>query len=178
MSRIATLDPTTAPGEAGTFLAAITAKFGSTPNFFRTIAHAPAVANAFVAFNGALANTRLSVQQREIIALTQAGLHGCPYCGAYHVFAATKAGMPREQALAWLKGEMPGTADAALARFAHTVLTHRGRISDEDLADLRNHGFDDGHVIDIMAVIAANVFTNFVNLAAQTDVDFPAVSGL
>ena len=29
-----------------------------------------------------------------------------------------------------------------------------------------------------MAVIAANVFTNFVNLAAQTDVDFPAVSGL
>ncbi len=176
MSRISPIDPSIAQGEAEVFLTAIAAKFGATPNFFRTVVHAPAIADAFVAFNGALTNTRLSMQQREIIALTQAGLHGCPYCGAYHVFAATKAGMPREQALAWLKGETSATADAALARFTHAVLTQRGRITDEDLTTLRGNGFDDGHVIEIMAVIAANVFTNFVNLAAQTDVDFPAVN--
>jgi len=176
ISRITTIDPATAQGEQAEFLNGIASKFGSVPNFFRTIAHAPQTASAFAAFNGALALTRLSAQQREVIALTQAGFHACPYCSAYHVFAAGKAGVSKDEAMAWLRGAPSTAPEQALARFVRAVLEHRGRIATEDLAALKAAGFDEGHMIEVMAVMAANFFTNFVNLAAQTQVDFPSVA--
>ena len=176
MTRMSTIDPRQAQGEAREFLNAIQAKFNATPNFFRTLAHAPSIARAFVAFNAALASTRLTAAQRELIALTQAGFHGCPYCSAYHVYAAGKAGVPKAEAIAWLQGTSSEPSDQALARFVRAVLEQRGRIGDADLQGFALAGFDEGHVVEVMAVISANVFTNFINLAAQTEVDFPAVN--
>jgi uncharacterized peroxidase-related enzyme len=175
MPRISAIDPQQAQGEAQDFLAAIQGKFNATPNFFRTIAHAPAMGRAFAAFNAALTGTRLSTEQRELIALTQAGFHGCPYCSAYHVYAAGKAGVSKAQAMAWLQGAASVPSDQALARFVRAVLAQRGRLSDADLQSFAQAGFDEGHMVEVMAVISANVFTNFINLAAQTEVDFPAV---
>lgn len=176
MSRIQAIDPNAAQGDGATFLNGIAAKFGGVPNFFRTIAHAPAMATAFAGFNGSLAHTRLTAQQREVIALTQAGFHGCPYCSAYHVYAAEKAGMAKDQALSWLRGQAGDGANLALSQFVRSVLEQRGRITDADLHAFKAAGFDEGHIVEVMAVISANVFTNFVNLAAQTDVDFPPVA--
>ena len=65
--------------------------------------------------------------------------------------------------------------DAAL-RFARRVAESRGRVSDTEIAALRNAGFDEGSVIEIVVNVALNVLTNYVNNVAQTDIDFPKVS--
>jgi hypothetical protein len=54
-------------------------RIGFCAEFSRTNAKMPKTVSAFAFFNGALASTRLSAQQREVIALTQAGFHACPY---------------------------------------------------------------------------------------------------
>ena len=51
----------------------------------------------------------------------------------------------------------------------------RADISDSVLAAARQAGLDDGLIIEIIAHVAPNVLTNYVNRIAGTDVDFPVV---
>ncbi|WP_370468085.1 carboxymuconolactone decarboxylase family protein, partial [Pseudomonas sp. EA_65y_Pfl1_P113] len=59
--------------------------------------------------------------------------------------------------------------------FARKVLDARGRVSDADLAAVRLAGFSDAQVIEIVASVALNVLTNYINNVAETDIDFPVV---
>ena len=63
---------------------------------------------------------------------------------------------------------------AALA-FAIKVVDSRADISAADVDALRAAGFDDGEVVEIIAHVALNLFTNYVNVALDVPVDFPGV---
>ena len=65
-----------------------------------------------------------------------------------------------------------------LIRFARTVVATRGRVSDADLDALRDAGFDDGTIAEVVAHVALCVFTNYFNLVTGTDIDFPKVAPL
>ena len=60
-------------------------------------------------------------------------------------------------------------------QFALRVAQSRGRVSDAELATLRLAGFDDAAMIEIVANVAVNVLTNYINNVALTDIDFPIV---
>ena len=175
MTRINPVRIDRASAEAASFLGGIQQKFGRIPNFFATAAHAPAIASAFAAFNGALTKTRLTAVQREAIALSQAGYHGCPYCSAAHAAFAKHAGIAAEEIGRNLKGQSEDKANQAVIDFARAVLSARGAVDDAALKNFKAAGFDDGHVIEVIAAIAANIFTNFTNLVARPDIDFPSV---
>jgi alkylhydroperoxidase family enzyme len=68
----------------------------------------------------------------------------------------------------------PKTA-AALA-FALKVVSNRAQLSDEDFVQLRSVGFDDEHIVEILAHVALNIFTNYINVAFDVPVDFPKVA--
>ena len=40
---------------------------------------------------------------------------------------------------------------------------------------MRAAGYSDAQIIEIIAVVAENVFTNMVNIVAGTEIDFPVV---
>ena len=48
-------------------------------------------------------------------------------------------------------------------------------IVEADIATLRLAGFDEAAVIEIVANVAVNVLTNYINNVAETDIDFPIV---
>jgi alkylhydroperoxidase family enzyme len=48
-------------------------------------------------------------------------------------------------------------------------------VSDADFAELRAAGFTDAEVVEVIAHVALNLFTNYVNIAFDVPVDFPAV---
>ena len=48
--------------------------------------------------------------------------------------------------------------------------------SDTDVAEVKAAGYDDAEVIEIVAHVALNILTNYVNEVAKTDIDFPVVS--
>ncbi len=60
-------------------------------------------------------------------------------------------------------------------RFATLLAQKRGHICDADLEAVRAAGFSDAGVVEIMGQVAEGFFTNLLNTAAQTDVDFPAM---
>ena len=60
--------------------------------------------------------------------------------------------------------------------FAAKIARERGHISDADIRNVKDAGYDDAQVIEIVGHVALNVFTNYINLVAQTDIDFPVVT--
>ena len=69
------------------------------------------------------------------------------------------------------RADDPRTA-AALA-FALKLVRDRGQVGDADVAALRQAGFDDGQIVELLAHVALNLFTNYVNVAFDVPVDFP-----
>lgn len=63
----------------------------------------------------------------------------------------------------------------AALTFALKVVRNRAAVTDADVAALKAAGFDDEAVVEIIAHVALNLFTNYVNVALNVPVDFPAV---
>jgi alkylhydroperoxidase family enzyme len=56
-----------------------------------------------------------------------------------------------------------------------TAALSRGRISDAELAAARTAGLTDGEIVEVVGHVVANIFTNYPNNLAVTDIDFPVV---
>jgi len=65
-------------------------------------------------------------------------------------------------------------ANAAVS-FAAKVVRDRGHVTDAGIKAVRDAGFSDGQIVEILAVTAENIFTNLLNVVAETDIDFPVV---
>src|SRR5262249_37282596 len=110
---------------------------------------------------------------REQISLAVAQANGCDYCQAAHSAIGKTVGLTAEQIRdSRLGGAVDPRADA-LIRFALAVQETRGKVSDDALAEVRAAGFDDGAIAEVVARVALDVFTNFFNNVARTDLDFP-----
>ena len=175
MSRLAIPACDDVPEASKPILDAVRKQLGVVPNMFRLIAQSPAALQGFVANNGALART-LDVKTRERIALAVAQVNGCDYCLSAHSYLGLNLAKitPEEIALN-RKGASGDTKANAAVGFAAKVVRERGQITAADLVTVREAGFGDGEIVDILAVTAENIFTNLLNLVAQTDIDFPVV---
>jgi uncharacterized peroxidase-related enzyme len=175
MSRLVIPARDDAPEASKPILDAVHAQLGSVPNLFRLIATSPAALQGFAANNAALGKT-LDVKTRERIALAVAEANGCDYCLSAHAYLGLNLAKltPEEVALNRKGRSGDAKADAAVA-FAAKVVAERGHVADADLAAVRAAGFDDRQIVEIVAVVAENIFTNLLNLVAATDIDFPVV---
>ena len=158
-------------------LAAVKKQLGVVPNLMKLVGHSPAALEGYLSLNGALAKGKLDVQLREGIALAVAEFNGCDYCLSAHDYLARNVAKlsPGEIDAARDAHSQNAQADAAL-RFARRVAESHGRVSDTDLAALREAGFHEASVIEIVVTVALNVLTNYVNNVALTDIDFPLVT--
>jgi len=175
MSRIAIPNLDDSPEGSKDGLAAVHSQLGVVPNLFRLIGSSPAVLSGFLGFSGALRKT-LDVKTRERIALAVAQVNGCDYCLSAHTYLGLHLAKLSPEEIAQNRNGTSGDAKAnAAVVFAHKVAKERGHISDADLAEVRIVGFHDSEIVEIIALVAENSFTNYLNEAAKTDIDFPAV---
>ena len=175
MSRITIPSLDNAPEASKATLDAVRRQLGSVPNLFRLIGLSPAALTAYTSFNGALAKT-LDTKTRERIALAVAQVNGCDYCLSAHTYLGlnlAKLG-PGEIAMN-RKGTSADPKARAAVRFAAKVAYERGHIDDADLAAVRAAGFSDAQIVEIVALVAENSFTNYLNEVAKTAIDFPEV---
>ncbi|NSL42677.1 hypothetical protein [Streptomyces sp. 8P21H-1] len=68
-----------------------------------------------------------------------------------------------------------GAKTQAALKFAKSVVETRGFVSDQDLEEVRAAGHGDGEIGEIGANVAPNVFTDYFDSVARTDIDFPVV---
>jgi len=178
MPRLRAISPDDASGRARQLLEGVHAKLGMTPNLMRTMANAPAVLDAYLAFTGALAKGSLSVRLREQIALAVAEANGCEYCLAAHAAVGKAAGLSDEDLRDSRRAVSPDRRAAAALRFARRIVDERGWVTNDDLARARRADLTDGEIAEIVANVAANLFTTYLNHVAETEVDFPKAAAL
>ncbi len=151
-------------------------KLGLVPNMTRAMANAPAALDGYLSLSGALGKGSLSAKDRERIALAVGQANGCDYCLSAHDYLGRNvAKLSSAELNAARDGRSEDARTEAALQFALRVAQSRGRVSDAELATLRLAGFDEASVIEIVANVAVNVLTNYINNVAQTDIDFPVV---
>ncbi len=175
MGRIAAIDPNAATGLAKEVLAAVEAKFGMVPMMARVMAQSGAVVAGWAALDDALAKGTLGTRSFALIALAVAQANSSSYCLAAHTAIGGTVGLTAEEKLAARGGHAEDEKEAAALQLALAVLSTRGAVSDDVLALARAAGLSDAEVTEVVAHVALNVFTNFFNRLADTEIDFPRV---
>lgn len=174
MTRITPINPITAAGQAKELLDAVRAKMGSVPNLTRVMAAAPPVLEGYLGFSGALGHpSALPAKVKEQLALDIGEANGCDYCVSAHSFLGARAGLSAAEVMDSRRGRAADPKTDALLRFARAVLDARGRVTDDEVEAVRAAGYGDAEIAETVAHVALNVFTNFLNNVALTEIDFP-----
>jgi len=178
MSRIPTpASIEAAPAKTHATLETVEKQLGLVPNMFRLIANNPAALEGYVALNGALAKGTLSAASREQIAIAIAEVNGCSYCLSAHTYLGKNVARLDDAELASNRsGHSADPKVAAALAFAIKVATARGAVGEADLDAVRGAGFSDAELLEIVAHVALNTLTNYVNEVFATDIDFPLVA--
>lgn len=170
MARLAQLSDQNASTEVSEIFAAIRTKIGLVPNLYRVAANQPAVLRALLGANDALSKRAFDARTRDAIALAVAGANGCNYCASAH--AAISAG---------LKVDEPTIRDHLFGRsvephlkpilgLAVAVVATRGALADA----ARAVDLSDAEIVETVGNVVVNLFTNYLNHVAATEIDFPA----
>ncbi|MGF6413658.1 carboxymuconolactone decarboxylase family protein [Paraburkholderia sp. MM5482-R1] len=165
-----------APAASQPFLEAVNKKLGVVPNLFRLIANSPAALEGYLGLAGALAKGALPAQTGERIALAVAEINGCDYCMSAHSYLGKNvAKLDDAEMSANRNGGSNEPKAAPAVQFAAKVAHERGRVSDEDLRVLKEAGYTDAQIVEIVVHIALSVLTNYANVVANTEIDFTVV---
>jgi uncharacterized peroxidase-related enzyme len=178
MPRLQPIDRKTAPAQTQMLLDGVEKKLGMVPNVLATMAQSHALAQAYLSFSQALAGGVMSPQLREQIALTVGQANECGYCVAAHSAIGSTVGLSEDEIRDARTGTSPDRQTEAVLQFARRIVEQRGFVSDHDLSEIRHAGFGDAQIAELVGHVALNMFTNYFNHVAQTDVDFPAVAEL
>ena len=175
MLRVPLLDAHTASPDSKALLSQIHGAFGVTPNMFKAVAHSPAALKSMWGSFAAFSQGVLEPKLTEKIAVAVAERNACEYCLAAHMALGRKAGASAGEMAAAQMGEASDARTAAALRFALRLVDQRGQVGDGDVQALRAAGFNDAEIVEVLAHVALNLFTNYVNVAFAVPVDFPAV---
>jgi uncharacterized peroxidase-related enzyme len=170
MPRIAALSIDNA-GAARPILEAVKGKLGMVPNIIGTIANSPAALKGYLSLSEALNGGTLNAGQRESVALAIAQTNACGYCLSAHTLMAKGAGLGQDEIAAARRGDAN-----ALVRFARLVTSTRGELTPDEIKEARVAGLSDEQIIEVIAHVALNTLTNYVNHIAGTEIDFPVVT--
>ena len=176
VARVPLVDRTTATGPVRAVLDQIHGAFGATPHMFRAVANSPAALQSMWGAFGALGGGVIGAALGEQIAVAIANRNACDYCLAAHTALGRKAGVSGDDLAAAQSGESADPRTAAVLRFVLQLVNQRGQVDAADVQALRDRGLSDEHIVEIVAHVALNLFTNYVNVALAVPVDFPGVT--
>lgn len=178
MSQFRLIEPQQTDAATREHLEAIQAKLGHLPNIFKAMANAPALLAAYQGFKEALEAGRLPAQLREQVALTVSERNRCQYCLAAHSAVGKMLGLPDDEISHNRRAESSVESTQAALTFVAVLVDKHGQVSESDVERVRQAGFDDGQIAELIAAATLTILTNYFNLTAGTPIDFPKVETL
>jgi uncharacterized peroxidase-related enzyme len=164
------------PAASQPLLQAVEKQFGVVPNAFRLIGISPASLEGFLAMSGALGKGQLEPATRGRIAIAVAESNGCNYCLSAHTYIGKNLiKLSEAEVTANRDGGSTDQKAAAAVHFAQEVVRTRGHVSDADIKAVKDAGYSDPQIIEILMHVALNTLTNYANVVAKTAIDFPVV---
>jgi uncharacterized peroxidase-related enzyme len=176
--RVQMIQPEQATGPARELLATVRQAFGVVPNATKVMANSPAVLDSFLAFSAAMGNARIGDKLHTQAKLAASEANACSYCTSLLCAVGSRAGLTVADLVEGRSARAADRRTDAALKFARAVLETRGKVADDDLRAVRQAGFDDAEIVEIVASVVLGCFTNFLNNVARTDLDIPEVAPL
>src|SRR2546427_11883914 len=173
MSRLTPIQSNGATSELKRSLKNSRLKLDEAPRFLQVMANSPASLRAYIRADAALVRGQLTPRQRQQVALAVAEINGSSYSLSAHYDAGKSLGLTHHEMQLARKATAGDPKAERMLRFTQAVVLQRGDISDEDFQAMGRAGFTDAQIIEIVANIALNIFSNYFNSVAKTEVDFP-----
>ena len=153
---------------------------GFTPNSLFTMMHRPRIAAAFLEMNQAVMENkgRVTSALKRQIAYLSSMTTGCRYCEAHAIRAAVRYGSEEDKLNnIWEYRTYPAFSDAERVAFDLAIAASSvPNAVDDSIADnMRNH-WNDGEIVEIMAVIALFGYLNRWNDSMGTQLEEPAAA--
>ncbi|WP_142688265.1 carboxymuconolactone decarboxylase family protein [Chitinophaga polysaccharea] len=175
MNTIPALSAAEAAPAAKPVLEQVARTLGRVPNMYGVMAQSPAVLEAYVQFSNSLRKGSIGSAMAERIALASAEYNGCSYCLSAHSHLGAKSGLTPADILEARAMQAGDEKTAAAMQFTRQLLTSPQSLSEADVHTLRAAGYTDGAILEIIANVVRNIFTNYLNVVAGTEVDWPVV---
>lgn len=177
MTHFAPVEPGSATGKAADLLAQVEKSLGLIPNMTKAMANSPALLQSYLALSSALADGALTPAVRERLAIATAQLNACEYCLSAHTYIG--ANIPKvdaDELDSARRAESEDAHVAALLTLSNTIAEKSGHVDDVDVKAAREAGVTEQEIGEIVANLALNILTNYFNVVAQVDNDWPVVS--
>ena len=174
MQTLKPIDAGTASGKTKDLFGAIEKRVGRVPNMIRTMGHSPSVLEAYLHFNEAFEQTKTNAALRSLISAAVSSANGCQYTLATAFAFGRKEGLTDDELAKATEGEAYDPKTAATLRFVLNLVRNRGSVSGAEVKGLQDAGWGDQEIVEIVALVALNIFRNYFNLVAGTELDFPA----
>lgn len=178
MQRLNSVNPQVVQGSSKELLDIVQQAFGVVPNTAKVMANSPAVLNSFLAFSTAMGDSKIGTKLHNQVKLMTSETNSCEYCTSILSAVAPSAGLSAADILAGRTGDSGDHRIKAALTFAHNVLESRGKVSDQQLASIREAGYGDAEIVEIVASVVLGCFTNFLNNVADTELDIPKAEPL
>jgi uncharacterized peroxidase-related enzyme len=164
-----------APIESQAALNAIAKQLRFVPNLFRTASISPNALDGLLNLRTAVAGA-LDRQTLARIALAVSQANECRYCLSLHTHLGMNYGGLSPAEMMLNRRGTSGNAEAGtVVAFVQRMVTERGKVTEDDLESLRQSGYSDAQIIEIVAASVYYLFTNLINNVFDTDIDFPKI---
>lgn len=175
MSRLFNQAVAESSGHAAQLYAGIKAAVGLVPNAYVNIgSNSPLALETLLNIDGALKKGTLGAKESEVVKLVVSQTAECDYCLAAHTLIGKKTGLSKEDVLAIRHGKpsSDGRLDT-LASFTRELISTKGSLPEAAFKKIKNGGFNDTQIVEIVLAITSITFTNLFNRINDTVVDFP-----
>ena len=172
MQRLNSVNPEAAEGRTKELLNTAHRIFGVVPNAAQVMANSPAVLESWLAFSQAMGKASIGEKLQNQIFLSTSESNSSDYCKSILCAVAPNLGLTADDILAGRTGNSEDRRINVALKFAEAVLESGGKVSDQQLDAVRQAGFNDAEIVEVVASVVLGCLANFLNNVADTDLDF------
>ena len=153
--------------------------FGFVPNGVRIMARRPGIVQGFLHLRRSVfdpATSEVSLELKSLVGHIASKTAGCRYCQAHAIYGSDRSGTDRARLEALWDFETSDLFDEServALRFAVSASASPNGVTDEDFVRMSDH-WDDGQIVEILAVVALYGFLNRWNDSLATTLEEPS----
>ena len=174
MARLTVNTLETAPEKAKERMEMVQKANGFIPNLIGVLANSPQALEMYQEVGKINSRTSLTPEEIEVVQITAAAHNGCDFCVAGHTKIGTKLLKMPENILNALRTRTTIEDNAkyqALAEFTVQLIDNRGKVSDGELQAIKDAGYSEQNILDVVMGVALATLCNYANNVAQNDIN-------
>jgi AhpD family alkylhydroperoxidase len=148
-------------------------QLGNVPNLYAVIGHSAGTLESYLAFSNAQAKGSFNAKEREAIFLAVSQANHCDYCLAVHTVVGKMNGFTEAETVQLRNGTIADKKLNVITRLAIALIQHQGKPSPDLLEEFYALGYDEGALINLVALVVDKTFTNYMGRLSGVALDFP-----